>query len=107
MLPGDGNRIAHMVAMAVGQRYMGYALGRLFEINPLCTGISVQKRIDENNSLCRFNAEAAWPNHVSFIRFLLNLCFGLDFRFANRYDADKVEGNMKPLQNPMRTDGRH
>ena len=58
MLPGDGNRIAHMVAMTMGQRYMGYALGRLLEVDALCTGISVQKRIDENNSLCRFNAES-------------------------------------------------
>src|SRR5690606_4669628 len=55
---GDSYRIAHMVAMSVGQRNMSYALSHILEIDALCTGISVQKRIDENNSLCRFNAES-------------------------------------------------
>jgi len=57
MILGDGNGIADMVAMTVGQRNMGDALGRFLEVDAFCTGISVQERIDEDDGLCSFNTE--------------------------------------------------
>ena len=53
-LLGDGDSIADMVAVAVGQRDMGDACRGRFDVNALCAGISGEERIDQDDGLFLF-----------------------------------------------------